>query len=164
MKMLTFISQVADRLHGDAYRAERITGVVLHELRDRLPAADAANVARCLPTALRPLWMANDPRPDTIEQTYRLEFLGAVMESGALPDSVEAERAVVAVLTVLQGFLDRVARDAHAASERLGRFPHDLAVLWRAAETCGRDAPQRRRSRTLAARSRSDAASRSSAA
>lgn len=165
MKTFTLIRQVAEHLHSDTHRAERIIGIVLQELRGRLSAADAANVARHLPAALRPLWMDNDDRhPDTVERSYKLEFLGNVMECGAFPNSAEAEHAVVAVFGVMQRRLDGASRNARAASEVFGRLPHDLAVLWRAAEACSADAPQRRNSRPMAARPRSGAASRSSAA
>jgi uncharacterized protein (DUF2267 family) len=164
MEVPAFIRQVADRLHSDAHRAERITVAVLHELRDRLPEAAAANVARHLPTALQPLWVDNARHPGTIEQPYKLEFLGDVMECGALPNSIEAERAVVAVFAVLQRRLDRVTRNARALSEIFGQLPQDLAVLWHEAEACGTDVPRHRPSRPLIAGRRSRAAARSSAA
>jgi uncharacterized protein (DUF2267 family) len=164
MQKPTFISQVADRLHSDAHRAARITGVVLHELRDRLPEADAAHVARHLPAALRLLWVDTARHPGTIEHPYQLEFLGDVMEGGAFPTTIEAERAVVAVFAVLRQRLDHVTRNARALSGIFGQLPQDLAVLWRAAEACGADAPECRRSRPLPARPRSRTPSRSSAA
>jgi uncharacterized protein (DUF2267 family) len=160
----TFICQVADRLHSDAHRAKRITTLVLHELRDRLPELNAAQIARHLPAALRPLWVDNDRHPATIEQPYKIEFLGDVMECGAFLDATEAERAVVAVFVVLRRCLDRATRNAGAVSAIFGQLPRDLAILWHAAEACGTEAPQRRRSRPVAARPRSHAASRSSAA
>jgi uncharacterized protein (DUF2267 family) len=159
-----FIRQVADRLHRDADRATRIIGVVFHELRERLPEADAANVARHLPTALRPLWKGTDRRAGTIEHPYQLELLGEVMECGAFANTIEAEHAVVAVFVVMQRRLDRGTRNTRALSEISGQLPHDLAVLWHAAEVCGADAPQRRRARSVTARSRSRTAARSSAA
>ncbi len=140
MQTPMFIRQVADRMHRDADRAKRIIGVVLHELRDRLSEADAASLARHLPTALRPLWENNDRHPGTIEQPYRLELLGEVMESGAFPNSIEAERAVVAVFVVMQRRLDRVTGNTRVLSGIFDQLPHDLAVLWHAAEVCGADA------------------------
>jgi uncharacterized protein (DUF2267 family) len=157
---------VADRLHRDAHRAAQITGVVLHELRDRLPEADAAHVARYLPMALRPLWADNHRHPGATEHPYKLklELLGDVMECGAFPTCIEAERAVVAVFVVLQQRLDRVTRNARALSEIFGRLPQDLAVLWHAAEACGIDVPRHRPSRPLIAGRRSRAVARPSAA
>jgi uncharacterized protein (DUF2267 family) len=164
MRTPIFIRQVADRLRRDADRATRIIAAVLHELRDRLSEADAATVARHLPTALRPLWEDTDRPPGTMEQPYQLELLGEVMECGAFPNTIEAEHAVVAVFVVMQRCLDRVTRDPGALSHSLGQLPPDLAVLWHAAEVCGADAPRRRRSRPVTARPRSRAAARSSAA
>ena len=162
MQRPTFIGQVADRLRCDAHRPERITGIVFHELRDRLPEADAAHVARHLPTALRPLWIDNDRHPSAIEHLFQLEFLGDVMERGAFPTSIEAERAVVAVFVVLQRRLDRVTCNTRALSGIFGQLPQDLAVLWRAAEACGADVPRHRPARPLIAGRRVRAASRSS--
>ena len=160
----TFICQVADRLHSDAHRAKRITTLVLHELRDRLPELNAAQIARHLPAALRPLWVDNDRHPGTIEQPYTLEFLGGVMECGAFPNSIEAERAVVVVFAVLQRRLDRVTRNARALSGIFSQLPHDLAVLWRAAKVCEMDVPRHRPSRPSIVGRRSRATVRSPAA
>lgn len=156
----TFISQVADRLHSDAHRAEQITGVVFHELRDRLPETDAAQVARHLPTALRPLWRD----PGAIAHPFQLEFLGDLMEHGAFATSVEAEQAVVAVFATLQRHLDRTTRNTRAFSAIFGQLPQDLAVLWRAAEACATDVPRRRPPHPVIAGRRARAAARPSAA
>ena len=164
MQRPTFIGKVADRLHGDAHRAERITGVVLGELRDRLPEADAAHVARHLPIALRPLWLGHAHQADAAEYLYRRELLADVMESGAFPTSTEAERAVVAVFAVLRRRLDRVRCNTDALSRIFGQLPQDLAVLWRAAEADGTDVPRRRPARPVIAGRRAGVASPSSAA
>lgn len=159
MNLPTFVHQVADHFRGDEERAERIAGVVFRELRERLGDANAACVARCLPTALRPLWVEDDRQPRPIEQSFKLEFLGDVMERGALADSGEAERAVVAVFAVLHRLLTRVSRNSRTISEIFRQLPHDLAVLWQAAEQHGADAPRRRRARGLGSRNRISVAS-----
>lgn len=144
MPTSSFIRQVAEHLGSDAWRAERIARLVFRELHDRLPEADAAHVVRHLPIALRPLWLVHAHQPEATEYVYRREFLADVMEGGAFPTSMEAERAVVAVFAVLRRRLDRVRCNTQALSRIFGQLPHDLAVLWRAAEMRGTGAPRRR--------------------
>jgi uncharacterized protein (DUF2267 family) len=53
MDKRAFVHEVAERLRADAERAEAIAGVVLTELRDRLPPKEADDVAAQMATELR---------------------------------------------------------------------------------------------------------------
>ena len=52
-----FVNEVAHQLGSDRGKAARITQVVLHALRDRLPVNEAIHVAQGLPMALKGIWI-----------------------------------------------------------------------------------------------------------
>jgi uncharacterized protein (DUF2267 family) len=52
-----FVNEVAQELGTDRNRAARITRVILHAIRDRLPADDAIEFAQGLPIALKGIYL-----------------------------------------------------------------------------------------------------------
>ncbi len=152
MESSAFVRGVAERLRSDERHAEAIIRLVFQEVRDGLGDAGASDVAMRLPPAVRPLWTDHERFPCASEQPYQLELLGTVMQWGALPDSTQAERAIVAVFAALQDLLDGTG-SAGAVQRIARRLPQDLEILWGAAER-GRvtRAPQRRADPLRAAR------------
>jgi uncharacterized protein (DUF2267 family) len=134
MDARTFIRQVADRLCADARRAEAVIAVVFHELRDRLTPADGAAVTAQLPRGLKRLWAEPEPPDTSGAPLYRMELFGEVMQNGALPDSMAAEGAVVAVFASLRCLLGSAAgKKEGAPRDIVDQLPRDLEMLWRKA-------------------------------
>lgn len=159
-----FVRGVADRLHSDEFHAEAIIRLVFQEMQDGLTEARASNVATHLPEAVQPLWSQSERLPRRAEEPYQLELLGTVMESGALADSGEAERAIVAVFATLLDLLDQVTDTTGAVRDVLGELPRDLEILWAAAERGRTASLPPRRVDPLIAPPRTRATVRSSAA
>ena len=113
-----FVQEVAGTLRCDPQRAESVIFAVFQELRHRLTASEAADVASQLPTGLKRLWTAGagerGESPDRpVEKIHRAEFIGHVRQRAVLPDDDEAERGVRAVFRALQRLLGS-PRDARA--------------------------------------------------
>jgi uncharacterized protein (DUF2267 family) len=130
MDEVTFIRQVADRLRCDAPRAEAVTFAVFRELRNRLTAKEAADVASQLPSGLRRLWQEPDRAERPAEKVHAQEFVGRVRQFAALPDDGEAERAVRVVFATLQRLLGSPTGLEGEAWDILSVLPKDLKMLW----------------------------------
>ena len=137
MDEVTFIRQVVDRLRCDVPRAEAVTFAVFRELRNRLTAKEAADVASQLPSGLRRLWQEPDRAERPAEKVHAQEFVGRVRQFAALPDDGEAERAVRAVFATLQRLLGSPSGMEGEAWDVLSVLPKDLKLLWLSA---GKDA------------------------
>jgi uncharacterized protein (DUF2267 family) len=133
MDATRFIDEVGERLSCDARRAEAVTFAVFHQLRDRLPAKEAADVAAQLPTALKRLWRESDRAHHPTEKIHEEEFVGRVRYFAALPDDREAERAVRAVFGALQRLLGSPTGKEGEAWDVFSVLPKDLKMLWLAA-------------------------------
>ncbi len=134
MDTAAFVRRVADRVHRDESHTAAIIRLVFQEMRDSLTEPGASDLAAHLPPAVQPLWMETERFPCPTDEPYQLELLGTLMQWGALPDSAEAEHAIVAVFTALQDLLDRATDATRAVQEILGQLPQDLQVLWTAAQ------------------------------
>jgi uncharacterized protein (DUF2267 family) len=130
MDKRAFVHEVAERLHADAERAEAIAGVVLTELRDRLPPKEADDVAAQMATELRRMWNAVDRPPEVPRKVRAHEFIGRVRSLAALPDDAEAERAVRAVFGALQHLLGSPTGTEGEAWDVFSVLPGDLKRLW----------------------------------
>lgn len=130
----TFINHVAERLRCDGARAEALTFAVFHELRDRLPAKESADVAAQLPTPLKRLWRESDRPRGQVEKVREREFVGRVRYLAALPDDREAERAVRAVFAALQKALGSPTGKEGEAWDVLSVLPKDMKMLWLSAD------------------------------
>ena len=133
MDETTFLRQVAERLHCDQGRAEAVTFAVFHELRDRLPVKEAADVAAQLPNGLKRLWREAERGNRPVEKIHQQEFVGRVRHFAVLPDDGEAERAVRAVFATLQRLLGSPTGKEGEAWDVLSVLPKDLKLLWLAA-------------------------------
>ena len=103
-----FVEEVAGTLGCDPQSAESVNFVVFQELRHRLTANEAADVASQLPTGLKRLWTAgagergeSSDRP--VKKIHRAELIGRVRQRAVLPDDGEAERGVRAVFPRCSG-------------------------------------------------------------
>jgi uncharacterized protein (DUF2267 family) len=130
MNKRAFVSEVAGRLHADEERAEAITGVVLTELRDRLPAKEADDVASQMTADLRQLWDAIDRPRQGIRKVKADEFIGRVRHLAGLPDHAEATRGVRAVFAALQHLLGSSNGTQGEAWDVFSVLPGDLKRLW----------------------------------
>ena len=130
MDGVTFFRQVGRRVRCDERRAEALTFAVFQELRDRLTPKEVADVAAQLPIRLKSLWLEQD-RPDRrVKRTHANEFIGAVRMRTALPDDVEAGRAVKAVFAELQALLGSPHGTEGEAWDIFSQLPKDLKQLW----------------------------------
>jgi uncharacterized protein (DUF2267 family) len=125
---------VADRLRCDRQRAEALTFAVFHELRDRLPAKESADVAAQLPVGLKRLWRESERPRGPVDKIHRPEFVGRIRHFASLPDDREAERAVRAVFAALQRALGSPTGQEGEAWDVLSVLPKDLKKLWLSAE------------------------------
>jgi uncharacterized protein (DUF2267 family) len=130
MERSTFLRLVAKRLRCDERRADALTVVVLQELRDRLTAKEAADVASQLPAALRTAWQEDEHPGRSVRRIHRDEFVGRVRKRAVLPDDSEAERAVRAVFAVLQAALGSPHGTEGEAWDIFAQLPKDLKTLW----------------------------------
>jgi uncharacterized protein (DUF2267 family) len=130
MDEATFIRQVSAALGCDAPRAEAVTFVIFRELRNRLTAKEAADVAAQLPSGLKRLWRDSDRGDRPVEKIHEHEFVGRVRHLGALPDDREAERAVRAVFAALQRLLGSPTGTEGEAWDVFSVLPKDLKMLW----------------------------------
>jgi uncharacterized protein (DUF2267 family) len=128
-----FIAGVGRRLGCDERRAEGLTFAVFQALADRLPAKEVADVAAQLPTALKRLWRSEGHAGRPVEKIHGQEFIGRVRHMAALPDDVEAERAVRAVFAELQHLLGSPTGKEGEAWDVFSVLPKELKMLWLAA-------------------------------
>jgi uncharacterized protein (DUF2267 family) len=129
----TFIREVADRLTCDERRADAVTFAVFQQLRARLTAKEAADVEAQLPTGLKNLWRDCDRADQPVAKTHREEFVGLVQQAATLPDTAEAERAILAVFAALQHLLGSPTGKEGEAWDVFSQLPKDLKLLWLAA-------------------------------
>jgi uncharacterized protein (DUF2267 family) len=132
-----FFGEVARRLACDTQRAEAVTYVVFRELRDRLTAKEAADVAAQLPSGLKALWGAPRDGDAPVEKIHAQEFVGRVRLFAGLPDEVEADRAVRAVFATLQVLLGSATGMEGEAWDVLSVLPKDLKRVWLSAAEHG---------------------------
>jgi uncharacterized protein (DUF2267 family) len=130
MNEVMFIHQVAERLRCDEPRAEALTFAVFHELRDRLPAKESADVAAQLPTALKRLWREAERPRGPVEKIHEREFVGRIRHFASLPDDRETERAIQAVFATLQQALGSPTGKEGEAWDVFSVLPKDLKKLW----------------------------------
>ena len=129
-----FVQEVAGTLQCDPRRAESVIFAVFQELRHRLTASEAADVASQLPTGLKRLWngerasVGASNRP--VEKIHRAELIGRVRQRAVLPDDDEAERGVRAVFRALQRLLGSPRGREGEAWDVFSQLPKDLKQLW----------------------------------
>ena len=106
---------------------------MFQELRDRLTSKEAADVAAQLPAPLKALWsegeIANRP-PNQVNKVHAAEFIGRVRRRAALPDDVEAERAVRTVFRTLRTLLGGTSGFHGEAWDVFSQLPKDMKPLW----------------------------------
>ena len=130
-----FVQEVAGALQCDPQRAESVIFAVFQELRHRITASEAADVASQLPTGLKRLWnegavKPREPSDRPVEKIHRVEFIGHVRQRAVLPDDDEAERAVRAVFRALQRLLGSPSGREGEAWHVFSQLPKDLKQLW----------------------------------
>lgn len=125
-----FFEGVAAQLACDRDRAEGLTLVVFQELRDRLTAKEASDVAAQLPRELRVLWTEGAAPERQPVKIHAAELLGRVRRRAALPDDREAERAVRAVFRELRSLLGSPTGLDGEAWDVFSVLPKDMKPLW----------------------------------
>jgi uncharacterized protein (DUF2267 family) len=126
----SFVREVADRVDCDERRAETLIFSVFQELRDRLTPKEAADVAAQLPASLKMLWMSFDRPNRQVRRVHEPRFLDEVAQMAGLENERDAERAVIAVFTVLQEALGSPTGTEGEAWHVLSQLPTDLKRLW----------------------------------
>ncbi len=124
-----FFDMVGLALACDRERAEGLTFAVFQELRDRLTAKEAADVAAQLPETLRRLW-SEGVSEGRRERIHVAEMIGRVRRRAVLPDDAEAERAVRAVFAALRLLLGSPTGLEGEAWDVFSVLPKDIKPLW----------------------------------
>jgi uncharacterized protein (DUF2267 family) len=130
MKDRAFVHEVAERLGCDSRRAETLIFAVFQELRDRLTAEEAADVAAQLPASLKMLWMSFDYPGRGVRRVHEYQFLEEVRRMAGLEDESQAETAVIGVFGVLQEALSSPTGREGEARHVFSQLPSDLKDLW----------------------------------
>jgi uncharacterized protein (DUF2267 family) len=130
MDELTFIHEVARQLDCDYRRAEDVVLAVFRELRDRLSAKEAGDVAAQLPSALKRLWRQEERADAPVERTHVADVVGRVRWAAGFGDDAEAERAVRAVFGELQKLLGSPTGLEGEAWDVFSQLPKDLKRFW----------------------------------
>jgi uncharacterized protein (DUF2267 family) len=125
-----FFDGIAMQLGCDRDRAEGLALVVLHELRDRLTAKEAGDVAAQLPKRLRVLWNEGAVPERQPIKIHAAELVGRVRKGAGLPDDVEAERAIRAVFRRLRTLLGSTTGLEGEAWDVFSVLPKDMKPLW----------------------------------
>jgi uncharacterized protein (DUF2267 family) len=128
-----FFHDVAYRVGCDWRRAQEITETVFAELRDRLSAREAADVAAQLPSGLKRLWRLRDRPAGSPERTHLADFVKGVRDRIHVRDDAEAERAIRIVFGALQELLGSLDGLQGEAWDVFSQLPKDLKRLWLAA-------------------------------
>jgi uncharacterized protein (DUF2267 family) len=123
------------RFHNEAQAYSVLRGV-MHALRDRLPAGEAAHVAAQLPMLLRGLYYEGwKPAGEPTRERSAHEFLESVRaHMGGNLDPAHATQAVFEFLTtkLSPGIIDDILRI----------LPEGIARLWPQSEPAGQSGPR----------------------
>lgn len=130
MDELHFVREVANRTYGDERRAETLIFAVFQELRDRLTAPEASDVAAQLPASLKMLWLSFDRPGRKVRRVHEGQFLREVAQMAGLEGADEAQGAVTAVFAVLQEALGSYTGTKGVAGHILSQLPGDLKQMW----------------------------------
>ena len=105
--------------------ARRATAAVLHALRDRLTANEAAQAAAQLPRELKALWGSGPPALARPIKMHRQEFLERVRVEAGLASPLQAEQVTDAVFAALKDHLS-----GGEADDIMAQLPRDLKRQW----------------------------------
>ncbi len=130
MNEKSFVREVAERAGCEERRAETLIFAVFQELRDRLTPKEADDVAAQLPASLKMLWLSFDRPERKVRRIHEAQFLEEVARMTGLGNHHSAERAVIAVFTVLQEALGSPGGTQGEAWHVLSQLPADLKRLW----------------------------------
>jgi uncharacterized protein (DUF2267 family) len=126
----TFVRKVAAATGCEERRAETLIFVVFQELRDRLTAKEAGDVAAQLPASLRGLWTSFDRQGRQVRRIDEPTFIYEVGRTAMLDTQAEAENAVKAVFGTLQEALGSNTGKEGEAWHIFSQLPSDLKRLW----------------------------------
>jgi uncharacterized protein (DUF2267 family) len=105
--------------------SRRATAAVLHALRDRLTANEAAHAAAQLPRELKALWGSGHPALARPLKLHRHEFLERVRLEAGLASPRQAEQVTDAVFAALKDQLS-----GGEADDIMAQLPRDLKRQW----------------------------------
>lgn len=122
-----WLKDIMERLNTtDRHRAYSTLRAVLHALRDRIGAENAAHLGAQLPMLLRGLFYEGwDPTNKPTKERHEEAFLAHVAQELPRADEAEIEQGIYAVFDVLSKHIDR-----GAAVKLAGIFPQDLRKFW----------------------------------
>lgn len=122
-----WLKDIMERLNTtDRHRAYSTLRAVLHALRDRIGAENAAHLGAQLPILLRGLFYEGwDPTNKPTKERHEAAFLGHIARELPRADEAEVEQGIYAVFDVLSKHIDR-----GAAVKLAGIFPQDLRKFW----------------------------------
>jgi uncharacterized protein (DUF2267 family) len=129
-----FYEMLGAELGCDRERAEALTLVVFHELRDRLTTKESRDLASQLPQPLQRVGREGETPDRPPRKVHAAEFIGRVRRRAVLPDDAEAERAVRAVFGALRTLLGSPSGLAGEAWDVFSVLPKDMKQLWLASE------------------------------
>ena len=110
----------------DRHHAYSTLRAVLHALRDRIGAENAAHLGAQLPMLLRGLYYEGwDPTGKPTKERHEAAFLAHIARELPRADEGEVEQGTFAVFDVLSKRIDR-----GAAVKLAGMFPQDLRKFW----------------------------------
>ena len=125
-----WLDQIMERLGPDRQVAWKVLNVVLHKLRDRMPADAAAHLGAQLPLLIRGAYYDQyEPAVQPTKCRSREEFVAEVAEWLSDTRPVDPEEAIQAVFDTLSRHVDRgqVEKTRHV-------LPEPIRNLWRIEE------------------------------
>ncbi|MEG6507770.1 DUF2267 domain-containing protein [Methyloligella sp. 2.7D] len=122
-----WLKDIMDRLEtADRHRAYSSLRAVLHALRDRVGAENAAHLGAQLPMLLRGLYYEGwDPTDKPSKERHEEAFLAHIAKELPRAEEGEVEQGALAVLDVLSKHIDR-----NAAVKTAAMFPMELRKFW----------------------------------
>ena len=123
----TWLKDVMERLNtADRHHAYSTLRAVLHALRDRIGAENAAHLAAQLPMLLRGLFYEGwDPTGKPTKERHEAEFLAHIARELPRAGEGEVEQGVCAAFDVLSKHIDR-----GAAVKLASIMPQELRKVW----------------------------------
>lgn len=112
----------------DLDEAKRASAAVLHALRDRLTATEAAQAAAQLPRPLQSVWRYGEARGRRPIRMHRKEFFERVRGEAGLDSARDARDLTSAVFYAL-----KLTLTPGEGEDVMAQLPSDLKTLWQEA-------------------------------
>lgn len=123
------IHAVAEQMHVDKERSQKIISAVFHELHDRLTPKEAAHAAAQMPSGLKRMWTSYEFPGRQVRRLHKSEFTREVAQRAEIPED-EAAHALTVVFRVLQELLQSPTGQEGEAWDIFSQLPKDLKQVW----------------------------------